>query len=353
MRFSLLGYPVGFGMPLALLLLVPVLALGCLALAQAYLRRKAMAAWVGWRGVVRLVPGLSRRHSAAQAGLGTIGLLLLAIALAQPQCGSRTEWIKRTGVDVVVALDASKSMLARDVAPSRLERAKVELTAWLQELKGDRVGLVVFSGDAFVQCPLTSDYSAAAMFLRAVDPEQMQQGGTDIEGALNLALETLERSDRTDGAAGPDKVVVLLSDGEDTEGKAIAAAEKLGEAGVKILAVGIGSEAGEPIPELNRRGEVAGYKRDASGNPILSRLDREGLTRLAEASGGEFFYRPRGVALKEVLARLDRLQKGELESRLTVSYDERFQAFLLPGLLLLAVAAALPTAGRLRARGSR
>src|SRR5262249_59548382 len=139
------------------------------------------------------------------------GLALLAIALAQPQCGTRTQKIKRRGVDVVVALDASKSMLARDVRPSRLERAKLELMTLLDTLKGDRVGIVVFAGDAFIQCPLTSDYAAAKMFLRAVDPEQMQQGGTNIGGALLLAKQVLEGAER----GAQDRVVVLPSDREE------------------------------------------------------------------------------------------------------------------------------------------
>ncbi|HZH02591.1 MAG TPA: VWA domain-containing protein [Myxococcaceae bacterium] len=343
-RFSLLGYPVGFARPAYLLALVGVALLGIWAVVRALRRRARVAAVVGSRGAEKLAPGISRGRPAAQASLSTLGLACWALALAQPQCGSRTEWVKRTGVDVVVALDASKSMLARDVVPSRLERAKLELTAWLQELKGDRVGLVVFSGDAFVQCPLTTDYAAAAMFLRAVDPEQMQQGGTDIEGALNLSLQVLQRSER-EGPA-PDRVVVLLSDGEDTQGEAIQAAERLGEAGVRVLAVGIGSETGEPVPELNRRGEVEGYKRDASGNPVLSRLDRAGLARVAESSGGELFHKPRGVALKDVLARIDRLQKGEVEGRLTVQYDERFQPFVGTGLALCLAAALVRTSKR-------
>ncbi len=138
-----------------------------------------------------------------QGGFYGLGLLLFGLALAQPQCGSRSELTKRRGIDVVVALDARKSMLARDVQPSRLERAKLELTTLLDELKGDRVGLVAFAGDAFVQCPLTSDYSAAKLFLRAVDPDQMPQGGTNIGDALLLVREGAgERGPRRQGAGG-------------------------------------------------------------------------------------------------------------------------------------------------------
>jgi len=233
-------------------------------------------------------------------------------------------------------------MLARDVAPDRLERAKLELDTLLDSLKGDRVGIVAFAGDAYIQSPLTSDYAAAKLFLRAVDPEQMQQGGTNIGAALLLAQNMLEGVDR----GAKDRVVVLLSDGEDLSGEEMEAAESLHAAGIKVYAVGIGSEAGEPIPVLGKAGEVVGYKKDASGNTVLTRLDRAGLEAVAQLTGGEFFYQPHGVAVPEVAARIDRLQKSELESRLTVRWDERFQWFLAPGLLLLALGLLVPSRRR-------
>jgi Ca-activated chloride channel family protein len=284
------------------------------------------------RSISRLAPGASALRPALQAALYGSGLLLFALALAQPQCGSRAELTKRRGIDVVVALDASKSMLARDVPPSRLERAKLELSSLLDELKGDRVAIVVFAGDAFIQCPLTSDYAAAKMFLRAIDPEQMQQGGTNIGGALLLAKQVLENADR----GSKDRVVVLLSDGEDLTGQVGDAASVLRDAGIKVFTVGIGSETGEPIPIVNKNGEVTGYKKDASGETVLTRLDRAALASLAQATDGEFFYEPKTVAVTDVARRIDKLQKSELESRLTVRYDERFQYFAGPGLALLA-----------------
>jgi len=238
---------------------------------------------------------------------------------------------------VVVALDASKSMRARDVQPSRLERAKLELSTLLDELKGDRVAIVAFAGDAFVQCPLTSDYAAAKLFLRAIDPDQMQEGGTNIGAALLAAKDVLEGSDR----GAKDRVVVLLSDGEDLSGEVGEATEALHAAGIKVYAIGIGSESGEPIPVLDKSGEMTGYVKDPQGNTVLSRLDQAGLEAIAQATGGEYFHRPRAVAVPEVAARIDRLQKTELESRITVRYDERFQSFALAGLLLLTAGMAI------------
>jgi Ca-activated chloride channel homolog len=344
-RFGFLGYPLSLARPGWLLLGGVALSLGVLGVLVARHRAARVKALLGSRLAPGLAPGVSVLRPMFQAALQAAGLVLFAVALSQPQCGSSTELARRRGIDLVVALDASKSMLARDVQPNRLERAKLELNALLDALKGDRVAIVAFAGDAYIQCPLTSDYAAAKLFLRAVDPEQMQQGGTNIGAALLLAQNVLESADR----GAKDKVVVLLSDGEDLSGEEMEAAETLRAAGIRVYAVGIGSDAGEPIPEVGKTGEVVGYKKDGTGNTVLTRLDRAGLEALAQLTGGEFFYQPHGVAVSEVASRIDRLQKSELESRLTIRWDERFQAFLAPALLLLVAGMLLPG----RARGER
>lgn len=330
-HFTLLGYPLGFAHPLALSGLLLALSFGALALYLAWRHRTRAASFLSNRLVNLLAPGASSMATVWRTGCYSVGLTLFVIALAQPQCGSRSELTKRRGIDVVVALDASKSMLARDVQPSRLERAKLELSSLLDSLKGDRIAIVVFAGDAFIQCPLTSDYAAAKMFLRAVDPEQMQQGGTNIGEALLLTRKVLDNADR----GSKDKVVVLLSDGEDLSGEINPGLDALKEAGVRVFTIGIGSESGEPIPILDKKGEVVGYKKDSAGNTVLTRLDRAGLIAIAETTGGEFFYQPQSVATADVISRIDKLQKSELESRLTVRYDERFQVFVFPGLAFL------------------
>jgi Ca-activated chloride channel homolog len=330
-RFKLLGYDAGFERPAFLALIALALALALFGTWAALRRRGRIARLLTDRFVDRLAPGTSIARPLVQTFLQTAGLALFAVALAQPECGSHAELVKRTGIDVVVALDASKSMLARDVEPSRIERARVELITLLDQLKGDRVGLVVFAGSAFIQSPLTTDYEAAKLFLRAVDPLEMPQGGTDIGGALDLSRELLENG----GEGTRDRVVVLLSDGEDFGGDVDEAMAGLKAAGIRVYAVGIGSEAGEPIPLLDKSGAVAGYKKDEHGNTVLTRLDRGGLARIAEATGGELFYRPRQVAMTEVLERIDRLQKAELESRMMVRYEQRFQHFGVPGLALV------------------
>lgn len=345
-RFTLLGYQAGFARPLYLLGIVLALAVGGLGLWVALKRRERIRALLSDRLADALAPGVSVLRPALKAGSTALGLVLLSLALAQPQCGSKAELTKRRGIDVVVALDASKSMLARDVAPNRLERAKLELMTLLDELKGDRVGVVVFAGDAFIQCPLTSDYSAAKLFLKAVDPEQMPQGGTNIGAALTLSKQLLDNADR----GAKDRVVVLISDGEDLAGEGEEALATLKEANIKIFAVGIGSESGEPIPIVGKHGEVLGYQKDSAGETVVTRLDRAGLAHLADATGGELFYQPRGVAMGEVVARIDKLQKSELESRIAVRYDERFQTYGFPGLALMVLGGLL---GSSASRGRR
>ncbi|MCE9667503.1 VWA domain-containing protein [Myxococcus stipitatus] len=344
-RFTVLGYQAGLAQPFFLGLVLAGLLVGLLALVSSLRRRSRARAVLHERHAERFTPGVSVWRPATRGGLYGLGLALFGFALAQPQCGTKSELTKRRGIDVVVALDASKSMLARDVQPSRLERAKLELTTLLDELKGDRVGLVVFAGDAFIQSPLTSDYSAVKLFLRAVDPEMMPQGGTNVGAALRLAKQVLDNADR----GSKERVVVLLSDGEDLGGEVGDATDALKEAGIQVLTVGVGSESGEPIPVFDRRGEFVDYKKDADGNTVITRLDRAGMTALSEATGGAFFFQPRGVAMSQVVERIDQMQKSELESRVTVRYDERFQAFAIPGLAMLVLGMLLLPSSRRRA----
>ena len=347
-RFTVLGYPVGLAAPEWLLLGLLALAVGAVAAFAAFRRRARVRRLLGERLGDSLAPGVEVTRPLVRAASTALSLLLFSLAMSQPQCGSRAELTKKRGIDVVVALDASKSMRARDVLPSRLERAKLELSTLLDELKGDRVAIVAFAGDAFVQCPLTSDYAAAKLFLRAIDPDQMQEGGTNIGAALATAQKVLEGADR----GAKDRVVVLLSDGEDLSGEVGEASEALKAAGIKVFTVGIGSATGEPIPVLDKQGDRTGYLKDpTTGQTVLSRLDEAGLESIAQATGGEYFHRAGGVAVPEVAARIDRLQKTELESRITVRYDERFQLFLLPGLLLLLVGMAAGSPWRTRRSG--
>jgi Ca-activated chloride channel family protein len=328
---SFLGYAARLAEPRALWLLAVPMALAVLGGVAILRRRGELRRATGTCGE-RVALGAGVARPAARLALQTLGLGLLAVALAQPQCGARTELSKRYGVDLVVALDASRSMLARDVKPDRLARAKLELTTLLDRLSGDRVGIVVFAEQAFVQCPLTTDYAAAKLFLKAVGPDSIPQQGTSLESALSAAREVLEAGER--GARS--KVVLLLTDGEDNEPGALDAADELAAQGIRVFAVGIGSSAGEPIPLVDKQGTVIGYKKDRQGSTVLTRLEEGLLRSIAERTSGRYFHTA-GAALElgEVRAELDRLEKSEIEGRLTVTFEDQYAIAAYPGFLLL------------------
>ena len=342
---TLLGQHLRIVSPLFLWLSPLALLVGAWAAVAAYRRQQRVQELLGAR-LAQVFPGAGAGQGVARGVSSGFGLFLLFFAAAGPQCGERTELVKRSGIDLVIAIDASNSMLARDVKPSRLERAKLEVTALLDRLKGDRVGLIVFAGDAFVQCPLTTDYAAARLFLRAIDPAAMPQQGTAIASALLEAKQVLEGGGRGSAA----KAVLLITDGEDQEGDALKAAGELGEAGIRIYAVAVGSETGEPIPIVDKDNNITGYKKDKEGKTVLSRTDLAGLRELASHGGG-LVLRGTGsdLGVLQALPELDKLQKGELESRLAVQYDDKYGWFAWPAFVLLALGASLSD-GPLRRR---
>jgi Ca-activated chloride channel family protein len=310
----------------------------------------AFAAWRSWQRaararallpadrVDRVLPGTSPAQGVLRGNVLGVALLLLFVAASGPQCGERTEIVKRSGVDLVIALDASTSMLARDVKPSRIERARAEISALLDSLRGDRVGIVAFAGEAFVQCPLTIDYSAAKLFLRAVDPAAMPQQGTAIAAALDESKRLLEGGSR----GGAAKAVLLVSDGEDQEGAALDAAKALGDAGIRIYAVAVGTGAGEPIPIADAKGVMTGYKKDSQGRTVLSRADASMLQEIANTASGKLLEsKGSDLGILQLVSEVEKLQKGEIESRLSVQYADRAAAVAWPAFFLLCAAAAL------------
>lgn len=348
LQLTFLGYALRIAKPEYLLGLIAAALVLVLAIFSALRRSAQLRATFAASTLQRAAPGAAPVRHGLKGGCAAAALGLFAIALAQPQCGTHTELTKRYGIDLVIALDASRSMLAKDIKPSRIERAKLELGGLLDRLRGDRVGLVVFAGDAFTQCPLTTDIAAAKMFLRAIDPSSMPVQGTNIARALEESKDLLINAER--GAKA--RAVVLLTDGEDTTNSDVTAQiEDLKSHDIRVIAVGIGSLTGEPIPEVDKRGAFVGWKKDPAGNTVMSRLDEAGLQSLTEKTGGRYVHSTTGsVGVQDVWEELDRLDKAELESRLTVKYDERFQMAALPGLLVLLVGAALRP-GREEGRG--
>ena len=326
-----LGYAARLAEPGALRLLAVVALVAALGAWGLWRRRRALALAASALAP-RVAPGANVARPAARLGLSVTGLLLLAVALVRPQCGSRTEVARRYGADLAIVLDASRSMNARDVRPDRLARAKLEVATLLDRLGGDRVALVAFAGSAFVQCPLTTDYAAAKLFLRAVDPDELQHQGTALAEALRAAGDALFAGDRAARA----KVVLLVSDGEDQDGGVEAAARALADAGVQVHALAIGTRAGAPIPLARADGEVAGYKKDRSGNTVVTRLDDASLAAVVAAGGGKVFdLETPGGGVEGFRAELERVAKSELESRVTVVYEDRYAVVAFPAFLLL------------------
>ncbi|MFH1143459.1 MAG: VWA domain-containing protein [Candidatus Eisenbacteria bacterium] len=284
-----------------------------------------------------LSPIMARRltlHLSGAARGRRLMLVLLALALtilggARPQRGTQYVTATRTGGDVIFALDVSESMLAEDLKPNRLQRARHEISAILDRLKGDRVGLVAFAGESFLQCPLTLDYSAARMFLEYMTPELIPQPGTDLGRALEVAVGAFD-----EGSEGY-RALVLITDGEDHGGRVDEGIKSARDAGVKIFAVGIGNEAGEPIPMRGAAGGIQGYKQDRDGRVVLTRLEEGPLRRVAEETDG-FYTRAGGtLGLHRVVDAIEGMEKRELEGGMRVLYEERYRYFVWPALILL------------------
>lgn len=347
-QFTLLGLPARFERPEGLLFLAATAVVSIFWLRDLLRRGKTFRKLVPESVAWRMAPAAGRSRGLAGGMSVLAGITLLGIAAGQPQCGTHTVLAKRYGMDVVIALDASNSMLARDVKPSRIERAKLELGGLIDRMGGDRVGIVAFAGTAFIQCPLTNDQAAAKLFLRAIDPEAIPQQGTALAEALDVSGRLLEGGDR--GASG--RAIVLITDGEDHEGAAIEKAKALAKEGVRIFTIGIGSVSGEPIPLVDKKGKVVGYKKDHQGNTVMTRLNEQILMEIADAANGRYVHSSSGdLGIGEIHAELERMDKAEFETRHTVQYDERFPAFIGAGLLLVSLGS-LAGAGRWRRRRS-
>jgi len=278
--------------------------------------------------IVRLAPQDTQSRQIFKWVLLTLFYLFGVIALTRPQFGVKMELVERKGVDIMVALDISKSMLAEDVAPSRLERAKFEIARFIDLLKGDRVGLIVFAGESFVQCPLTLDYGAAKMFLASVNTDWVQFQGTDIADAIGQAVEGFKTK------SNKSRVLIMLSDGEEHQGDAVEAAKKAAADNVKMYTVGLGSESGVPIPVSKDKTNVV-YKKDNEGNLVMTRLNPLMLEKIAIAGNGKYFQAGTSLDLVAIYSEIAKMEKNELGTDRLNIYEEQYQVFL--GIALLFV----------------
>lgn len=277
----------------------------------------------------RLSPNRSTGKSVLKIVMLCLAFASLVIALVNPQFGTKLETVKREGVDVVFAVDVSKSMLAEDIAPNRLEKSKQLITQIINNLASDRIGIIAYAGSAFPQLPITTDYAAAKMFLQSMNTDMVSSQGTAIKEAIELATTYFNDEYQTN------RILFLISDGEDHQGDIEEIAQQAAREGIRIVTIGVGTEKGGPIPE-KRNGIIQSYKKDNNGETVITRLDRSTLQEIASAANGS--YISGGVTTEvvdEVTEILQNMDKKEFESQQIAEYKSQFQWFLGLGLILL------------------
>lgn len=279
--------------------------------------------------MAQLMPDASKSRPIVKFALLMVALSLLIIAAARPQYGQQEKTVKRQGIEVMVALDISNSMLAEDVAPNRLDRAKQMLSKMIDNMVDDKVGLVVFAGEAFTQLPITCDYVSAKMFLNTISPKLIPTQGTAIGAALQIAIRSFGSQESDAGRA-----IILITDGENHEDDAIAAAKQAQELGIQVFVIGIGKPEGSPIPVPGTND----YIKDRSGQVVVSRLNEEMCQEIAQAGKGAYVRCDNtNTAMRALQQELDRIATTDLETTVYADYNEQYQSFVLIALLLLVI----------------
>ncbi len=260
-----------------------------------------------------------------------IGLVFLIIAIANPQTGARMDKVKVKGAEVIIALDISNSMKAEDISPSRLEKARQEIIQLLSKIRGDRVGLIIFAGKSFYPVPLTTDYAVIKMYLRGIDTDIISTQGTDIGGALKMAMKSFSEDKKSD------KAIILITDGENHEENAVDIARQAAEAGISVHTIGLGRKEGVPIPTVNRYGKKE-FRKDRQGNVVVSRLNEQLLNEIAAAGKGSFILANNyGIGLDRIYEQLKGMEKTEFKEKMVIDYEDDYQLYLLIALALLVI----------------
>lgn len=279
--------------------------------------------------VSELMPDASKARPVVKFSLLMAALALLIVAAARPQYGQKEKTVKRQGIEVMVALDISNSMLAEDVAPNRLDRAKQMLSKMIDRMVDDKVGLVVFAGEAYTQLPITCDYVSAKMFLNTITPALIPTQGTAIGAALETAIRSFGSQQSDAGRA-----IILITDGENHEDDAVAAARHAKEAGIQVFVVGIGKPEGSPVPVAG----TSNYMKDRAGQVVVSRLNEDMCRQIAQAGNGIYVHCDNtNTAMRALQQELDRIATAELETKVYADYNEQYQSFVLMALLLLVI----------------
>ena len=309
---------------LYLLLLLPFLA--AFYLYSNYRRRKAIRKFGDPVLMAQLMPDVSKYRPDVKFWLVFAAIGLFAVLLARPQFGSKLETVKRQGVEVMIALDISNSMLAQDVQPSRLEKAKRLVAQLVDKMENDKVGMIVFAGDAFTQLPITSDYISAKMFLESINPSLISKQGTAIVAAINLATRSFTPQE------GVGRAVIVITDGENHEGGAVEAAKAAAEKGIQVSVLGVGMPDGAPIPVEGTND----FRRDRDGNVVVTRLNEQMCQEIAQAGDGIYVRVDNSNAAQKVIAQeINKMAKADVETQVYTEFNEQFQAVAWIILLLL------------------
>jgi Ca-activated chloride channel homolog len=312
---------------LYILMVVPIL-IG-LYLFSIYTSKRRLSKFGNISLISQLMPGVSAHRGWIKLVIFLVALSLLIVGTARPQFGSKLTEVKRKGIEIIIALDVSNSMLAQDIQPNRLERAKQAISRLVDQLANDRIGLIVFAGDAYVQLPVTNDYTSAKMFLSSITPGIVPKQGTAIGSAINLAVNSFSPQEETR------KVIIVISDGENHEDNPVEAAKKANERGIIVHAIGIGSPQGSPIP-LNARSQD--FLRDKDDNVVVTRLDEETLSKVAISGGGKYVRASNSqVGLMPLFEEINRLERLEFKEKIFSEYDDQFQYLFGLALLLLVI----------------
>ena len=308
-----------------LLLLIPVFVAGYIAIVQR--KRRQLKEFGDEELVNDLMPNVSRIRPAIKFGLVMLALVLLIIAAARPQYGQKEKTIHRQGIEVMVALDISNSMLAEDVAPNRLDRAKQILSKLIDNMVDDKVGLIVFAGQAYIQLPITCDYVSAKMFLSTINPNMIKTQGTAIGDAILTSVRAFGEADKEVSRA-----IILITDGENHEDDALAAAKAAIEQGIKVFVVGIGKPDGSPIPIPGTNN----FRKDRNGNVVVSKLNEDMCREIAQAGQGIYVRCDNtNTATRAIQKELDDLATSELGTKVYADYNEQYQGVVLLALLIL------------------
>ncbi|MBU8893838.1 MAG: VWA domain-containing protein [Bacteroidales bacterium] len=312
---------------LYLLLILPVLIF-LFGLAQ-YYKKKALIKFGDMDVIEQLMPFVSKSRPVLKFIFLFVAVIAIIFALSDPQFGSKLEKVKRAGAEIIIALDVSNSMLAEDIKPNRLERAKQAISKLVDNMENDRIGLIVFAGDAYIQVPVTSDYSATKMFLSSINTRIVSKQGTAIGSAIDLAMNSFSPE------SDMEKALIVITDGENHEDDAVKAAKLANEKGIAIHTIGMGSPQGAPIP-LQKEYEQTIFQQDKDGNTVISKLNQKTLQEIASAGGGIFIRASNTqTGLNKLFERINKMEKKEMEEKIYTEFEHRFQYLLAIALLFI------------------